>query len=64
MFFLDLEDIQIHCVSTTPSPPSSGALWQFVKEFHSNPDSDIELVVVLGRFAISAAPQLLFFSLA
>ena len=31
--------MQIHSVSTTPSPSSSGASWRF----HSNPDPDIEL---------------------
>ena len=35
--------MQIHSVSTTPSPSSSVASWRFVEEFHSNPDSDIEL---------------------
>ena len=43
MDFLDLDGKQIHRVSTTPSPSSSGASWRFAEEFHSNPDYDIEL---------------------
>ena len=36
--------MQIHRVSTTPSPSSSGVSWRFVEEFDSNPYSHIELV--------------------
>ena len=43
MNFLDLDGMQIHRVSTTPSPSSSGVSWRFVEELHSNPDSEIEL---------------------
>ena len=35
--------MQIHHVSTTPSPNSSGVLWRFAEEFHSIPYSDIKL---------------------
>ena len=35
--------MQIHLVSTTPSPSSSGVSWQFAEEFHSIPYSPIEL---------------------
>ena len=43
MDFLDLDDMQIHRVSTTPSPSSSGVSWRFVEKFHSIPYSNIEL---------------------
>ena len=35
--------MQIYRISTTPSPSSIGVSWQLTEEFHSNPDSDIEL---------------------
>ena len=43
MFCLDLDNMQIHRVSTTPSPSFSGASWRFAEAFHSSPDSDTEL---------------------
>ena len=43
MDFLDLDDMEIYHVSTTPSPSSSGVSWRFAEEFQSIPYSDIEL---------------------
>ena len=43
MDILYLDDMQIHHVSSIPSASSNGVSWQFAEEFHSNPDSDIEL---------------------
>ena len=41
--FLDLDDMQIHHVSTTQSPSSSGVSFRFAEEFHSILYSYIEL---------------------